>query len=560
MVRPEKAAKIAAALLCRCPPRHSAENLDLVTALVSPSWDFDSDRTTVFLDEVATKVDQQLALQVCPSTTTTTTTTSSSQHPPPAAPHQFVACEYNRIGSDYRCPVCDVAVPTDGSNPTTIASSSLSATLLSDPLSFTRQLEVGLNDVMSEYVSQYYGKEGAVCSVLVWRDGEEVEEGADPLVPPLSMGVAVCIVKQSKSQRGEAEEAGGAGVGGGGCSWCSFHVIAVTIPPPAEHEDDDETKKKSSSVLYAYHTTIGLDAATKGKSSVRFNGFTVSDAAKQCHGRATRPSASSSSSYRSLMRDIIVDVGEKIEEIENSLRDGLEALHFGRGAEVLLGLRRGGGSAAAVGSGGGSSVSSSRGKSTKLLLIPESEEGTVANSSSPQQEPNHQREEEGSPSAKGKSKKKKAASSLWEPCQDEEGNTYYYHTVTGEVSWELPSDAVPTVDNHLAEEAAPSSPQPVEESVGEVAAATSSRPAVADALRELTLSSDVEEYIAGMKSYVKDYLGFKKLTWESLQGLVDATYDDEEGNPQSALEYVVPVYGDRRKILKLVQKMMSTSE
>ena len=493
--------KAAATLLQRFPPRRNRNDIQSVLELCDASFADDGERQE-FLDELVSSVDMQVKPLVCPN---------SQGALAQGGEHVYFPTEYNRDGDLHRCVHCNLFVDS--------YEQKVQQSAGPVPTGYVRHLESIGNSMFAEYTTQYYTRE-ARSNVIVWSNA--VDADADDVFP---LGIAVIIFHRIGRLDGEAEgEANASSSGSGGGAWASTHVVNV------------ENRRDSGNLEFTMHTTVYLDVSildAGSASTTRFNGF-LSQPSKgftaPSRGKGPLPDGES----------LMADIGERIQGVENAVRGRIEEIYFFQAGHVVSRLRTGGSKKAS----GVESVFESPGEP----VVEKKKKKTSAEPPAAEEvdPPSEVQDALPSPDVPKKKKKKKSA---WEAYQDEEGNTYYYNNDTGETSWEVPAEisavAAASTDATTASEAAP---VVVEPSASDV-------PEVLSILASLNLSKDTpENYYSAMRRHCKS--NGVKLTPLALASLAEEQVEGPDGDvaaTRSALESLVPAFGDRKKIMTWIR-------
>ena len=257
--------------------------------------------------------------------------------------------------------------------------------------------------------------------------------------------------------------------------------------------------ERDDTILYSMQTTIFLDVSRGEYSSE----VPVAPTQSRVNGFVSSPIVSFKGKKGSRPgkldpSSIAADIGEQIQTVENKLRESLEELYFGKTTLIVKELRR----------------NNAKDSGAGLHRDPEN------------------------PGERTRTP--------WEACTDTEGNKYYYNSETGETSWDPPPpvglapEATTAIDSTECEPSA------------------GKRNAVLEVLESLGLSQPDTAFKA-IKKYFKSY-GLK-LTMNTFATLMD---DDQvvvgpDGETQTALEVLIPAFGDRRKITKYISKVLRTA-
>jgi hypothetical protein len=483
--------RAAATLLQRFPPRRSRTDTQLVLNLCDDTFASDAERLG-FLDEFVSAVDLQVRPLVCPR---------SQGVLAQGGEHVCFPTEYNRDGDMHRCVHCNEFVHLLADQ----ESGALAATA-AVPTGYIRQMESIGNSLFSEYTAQYYGRD-AKCNVIVWSTALTDDE-----VFPL--GVAVLVFHRQglggQPEGREIDESGG--------TWASTHVVSV--------------EQLGDQLHYLLHTSVYLDVDSRASGSApatRFNGF-LSQPSRAFSAAARRPKAGQGLPEAD---SIMADIGEKIQAVENSVRGRIDELYFSQAGHILSRLRTGGKKQPAR----ATEEQTTAASLSKRNISSEESAGPEKTGGAPGEIETSSGLDE-VPITRSKKKKKKP---LWEAFQDEEGNTYYYNNETGDTSWEMPAELLAAEGREApgAEEGAKD--EAIQQQVQQL-------PEVLEVLSSLNLSKETPEaYYQAMRGYCKST--GTKLTVSRLTMLLDEQVAGEDGAPsRSALEVIVPAFGDRKKI------------
>mmetsp|Transcript_42929 Transcript_42929/g.71371 ORF Transcript_42929/g.71371 Transcript_42929/m.71371 type:complete len:278 (-) Transcript_42929:289-1122(-) len=196
----------------------------------------------------------------------------------------YLLCDYNRDGDSYRSPWTNIYDPPldDGVLP-------------SEKL---RAMESLANDIFNAYREMYY--EGGASSVYFWDLHDE--------------NFAACVLFKK-----DADQVKKLNVG----NWDAIHVVEVRPNTPM---------KKAS---YKLTTTIMLRLSTD--HSVQRNRGTLN-----LSGSLTRQIEASLDAVDNSAH--VANMGKLIEDMENRMRDTLQAIYFGKTKTVVNGLYRASGS------------------------------------------------------------------------------------------------------------------------------------------------------------------------------------------------------------------------
>lgn len=193
---------------------------------------------------------------------------------------EFLKCEYNRDGDSYRSPLSNKYFPhvDDGRF----------------PMSELRELEIKLNKMFGLYARAYYSSH-CKSSCYVWELGEKIEEG---------FAVAV-LIKQTVDLEKEVDSG----------KWESNNVVNVTFNQIGEKIE--VTYKLTTSVVLQ----MKFDHKTCGKVSLS---GTVSRQMQETH------------TAKSYLNDEfhVTNIGNMIEDCENSLRNIVEEIYVKKSKEV----------------------------------------------------------------------------------------------------------------------------------------------------------------------------------------------------------------------------------
>jgi hypothetical protein len=404
----------------------------------------------------------------------------------------YLPSEYNRDGDHHRCPWCNTY-------PTVVGKKRVNgATFFPSPS--CRQVEVVASIVFAEYAHLYYG-EGSTASCYMW----EVEGG--------ELNMAVLFAQRNKLDPNSGKPMGARGnkENAGGNIWTSTHVISIN--PKVDNPN-----------LFSYqmHSTLYLDLAPPLAPAEEGG----RDDAARCSGFVSHAGKvfSSKASVATSIPHVTI-IGQHIQKFENRLRGAVGEIYFGKIAHAVAGFR-------------------GAGKKQRVMLLPSNT--TASSDASPTASPNGAAAEEG----------ESAAAPQWEEVLDDEGNVYYYNTITEASSWEAPDAPIKPLKKRKSkkdkvedQEVVEVAPAPVEEEEEALAPGPE-----AEAEEEGEPEQTVEELMEALsltggpspKEYAKALR--KTLRVKSIWDLVAL-----EG-PEEALGEIFEAFGDRRKVLKWIKK------
>ncbi|KAH9601246.1 WW domain [Trypanosoma melophagium] len=365
-----------------------------------------------------------------------------------------------------------------------------------------RQVESSANCTFAEYAHRYYGKD-CTASVYTWE--------CDPESGNPAMGLALMIKNRYKST--DDTRSGEFGIQGAYGVWQSAHVGVVEI----------------STGTYRFQSFFYLDVAlslcspgTITGPRARFNGSVASTLFCFERHAAVTPLK---------LEELIATIGEQVESTENSFRSRLVEIYFGKAELVAHGIRARLPSVFSV---------STQEKSEKHPTLFHSSEGPLVSTS------NSGRRHEttadftskrqmdqvcdiGGPKDKNELcyplKDEDFQVDKWIKVYDDQGNPYYYNEETGETLRDKPSN-----DN-----------------------------VVLYILQSLNLVHPPEKYYRRMSKYFRHYsMPFNLSAFLSLIN-DDQVLELDDGSTITALEYLVPAYGDRRKIQVYLSQIRENS-
>lgn len=195
----------------------------------------------------------------------------------------YLLCDYNRDGDSYRSPWTNTYDPPidDGVMPP----------------AHLRAMEVTANEVFEQYKTQYY--EGGASSVYCWELDDD-------------QSFAACVLfKKDVDVKKRGLESGG---------WDSIHVIEVR--PSADQRQ----------AAYKLTSTIMLRLATDHSTGSHSSGEL------KLSGSMTRQQQSTSAVAGTEITAHLPNMGKMIEDLENKMRDSLQAVYFGKTKSTISGL------------------------------------------------------------------------------------------------------------------------------------------------------------------------------------------------------------------------------
>lgn len=194
----------------------------------------------------------------------------------PSSKRDYLLCDYNRDGDSYRSPWSNRYDPP-------ITDGAM-------PSEKLRQVEITANEVFEIYRDLYY--EGGVSSVYMWD---------------LDDGFAACIlIKKTQDQTKKGQPMRG--------SWDSIHVVEV----------NDRTKKNAHYKLTST-VMLSLDTETDATGKVVLAGSLTRQEEKDLVVNEQNPH--------------VTNMGRMVEEMENKLRNKIEAIYFAKTKDVVSNLR-----------------------------------------------------------------------------------------------------------------------------------------------------------------------------------------------------------------------------
>jgi capping protein beta len=193
----------------------------------------------------------------------------------------YLICDYNRDGDSYRSPYSNKYFPD-----------------LEDgvfPPEHLRKYEIQANELFQQYADQYY--EGGIANAYFWDTSDEGDSSTSQ-----NFAGAIMFKKDGSGLRGVDK-----GV------WDSIHVVDVKVG------------SSGKTATYELTTTIILSMATEG------GGLDLSGSIQ----RQTTKELKFDQSYNSHL----VNIGNLIQDMENSLRDKLQSVYFDKAREITGYLR-----------------------------------------------------------------------------------------------------------------------------------------------------------------------------------------------------------------------------
>ncbi|ORC88902.1 F-actin capping protein beta subunit [Trypanosoma theileri] len=365
-----------------------------------------------------------------------------------------------------------------------------------------RQVESSANSTFGEYAHKYYGKD-CTASVYTWE--------CDPENRNTVMGLALMIKNRYKTtddtSSGDFSKQGARGV------WQSAHVGVVDISTGTYHFQS------------SFYLDIALplcSAETMAGPRARFNGNVAST--MFCFERHATVTPLK-------LDDLIASIGEQVQSTENSFRSRLVEIYFGKAESVAHGIRTAPQTAVSISPQNKSEEHPGRFQPSETPLVSTIDSGRRHKTDS---DLNTQRQLDQVCNLS----KPKDKSELYYPLQDEDvqvdewikvyddqGNPYYYNEETGETLWNKPSNET----------------------------------IVLGILQSLNLANPPEKYYRKMRKYFRHYgMPFNLSAFLSLIN-DDQILELDDGSTVTALEYLVPVYGDRRKIHVYISQTQQNS-
>ena len=258
------------------------------------------------------------------------------------ASREFLLCDFNRDADSYRSPWSNSYFPPleDGTTPPEALrvrpchpchptpSFSATHTTLNTP----QALELHANELFGSYREQYY--DGGLSSVYLWahaRADNDTAGGAPPPEPgSRDAPFAGCFLIHKDT--GEGGQAGSEGEGEAG-RWDAVHVVAC-VPNAAD-----------GTTSYQLSTTVAVRLTARSGVASPDGGEASAAAAVKHAGRVTLAgslgrSATSKGPTPVSSAGHLVALGRMIEEMENKLRAQMDAVYFGKTAEVVAHLRK----------------------------------------------------------------------------------------------------------------------------------------------------------------------------------------------------------------------------
>jgi hypothetical protein len=487
-----------------------------------------SEFRVAFLDRMVERVDQAVECLTCPACTEERGGNT----------FWFVAAEYNRSGDSFRCPRCH-AFTSDGEDGTTPQPHASPK--------FVAWCEHAMNVMMATYARQYYTHNDLVDDMVIsscyaWPLDENMASGCEDLsaddgtdAVPAEIGVAMYVLHRHCGTKSADEEEQTETLRDARQQhqWTSSHVASVR--PSLDGSAFAFQSTVMIDIVQSQHDGTNVTKSSSELQKQRVHGLVATETTK-FRGRAVPLKATSRlSPTEQLGTTVVVELCEHLQRVENALRDTMESLYIGK-------------------------VGSMMAQSLRVDL----EQRTPASVAAPVAQMTHKDPaavEDSAPAttaiSEKKKKKSKARSAVWEAAQDDEGNTYYYNTQSGETSWDPPADdadiSPPAVES--SEDALGAPPEAAAESLDPLSI-----------LESLQLTQPADGYYKELKRYLRRFYGIKAFTEETLLQMDDAAYtlgegeNGDEGEVRQVLEVLIPVYGDRRKVLKWMSRRRAELE
>lgn len=198
--------------------------------------------------------------------------------------NQYLLCDYNRDGDSYRSPWTNTYDPPidDGVLPT----------------ERLRSMEVLANDIFNGYREMYY--EGGVSSVYFWDLDDQT--------------FAACVLFKKDAEEKKKLNQG---------NWDSIHVIEVR-------------SAGGNKAAYKLTSTIMLRIATDHSISSNRGALNLS-------GSLTRQQEQTFAAAGNAGH--VANMGKMVEDMENRMRDTIQAIYFGKTKSVVNSLYKAGGAA-----------------------------------------------------------------------------------------------------------------------------------------------------------------------------------------------------------------------
>lgn len=191
---------------------------------------------------------------------------------------EFLVCDYNRDGDNYRSPYSNGYYPSNVDDPDA-----------PKPSPVLLKIEQWANDAFNIYRDLYY--EGGISCVYLWdqEDGDSNEDGSLPFD-------GVILIKKENDD---------------GSNWDGIHVFEINVLGQGEAE-------------YKLTSTIILKLANK-KGDTSLNGSLMKQSVrnvkfKDCMGH-------------------IENIGSLVEDVETQMRNMLQEVYFGKTRDVVSDLR-----------------------------------------------------------------------------------------------------------------------------------------------------------------------------------------------------------------------------
>lgn len=200
----------------------------------------------------------------------------------PSVGKDYLICDYNRDGDSYRSPFSNKYYPA------------LDEGVV--PPDHLRKLEVRANELFQQYADQYY--ESGIASAYFWDTSDEDDSSTSK-----NFAGAIMFKKDGSGLRGIEK-----GI------WDSIHVVDVKVG------SDGKT------ATYELTTTVILSMATEGGSL-------------DLSGSVQRQSKQEAKFDETAYKNHLVNIGNMIQDMENSLRDKLQSVYFDKAREITGYLR-----------------------------------------------------------------------------------------------------------------------------------------------------------------------------------------------------------------------------
>lgn len=329
----------------------------------------------------------------------------------------YVLSEFNRDGDYYRSPWANKYFLSSPANDDLERDADVTSSFYrpSKPL---REMEKLANAVFDAYSNQYYAfqshsdketrRQSVVSSVYVWQHNDADDSGNSPI------GVAVMILKEFKARLAEGRDVS-SGV------WNSTHLATIEVV-----SEDTYRYTVGSSVLLQF-LDASNDAAHKQHTVV--SGHLERTSAVVVKTFVAKSQLISRSKLLGAFH--IETIGNLVQEAENMILGSLSAIYFTKPLDLLSKIRKSRGAR-------GTAMLNSSALASTPSHAPAHPNGHGDGVVEPALQPAEDVGQE--PAQAEKKAKKKKKKPVWEEVYDDEGNLYYYNTLTEETQWERPEE------------------------------------------------------------------------------------------------------------------------